>query len=396
MKHILFFPGLILLITLACNAPLEELAATPLVLPTPIPLTTPIPVSDSATVASPRVTAVPTTQPTIAPTATVATTRQPTFTNLRFAAQPDGNSATIFPAGSTDVYALWDYRDLAEGDVMRRVWFYNGEMWIDREIVWDVTKYGREGTVSDVHIYEYESDGLLAGDYRVEIYLNNVLQMTSTFQIKSISEQAASFQPVRVENNSRLILEDSNGSQQAIEATHEIIDITLFPDGQHLLYVEKIPESEVNDGGPPAPRHLLHVVNLTTGQTWPLSLAEENLHTPRLAEDGRALTLIAGTGLTDACGYDRRLTIMTLDEQKQRTALHKMSDFDGIPTNEHYWFFPVNEGQWHTTTTVDAHINAYCLTESMGASDSDIALAGIYRFDLTTLTARKIAESPSW
>ncbi|MBA3533650.1 MAG: hypothetical protein H0T73_17170 [Ardenticatenales bacterium] len=104
------------------------------------------------------------------------------FSTLRFAATTTGFEQATFPEGTEEVYAIWDYDGMKAGDTMTRVWYHNGTQYVERDEEWDILKYGFNGTVRDVFIYDYEG-GLFAGQWRVELYLNGVQQVTGEFTV---------------------------------------------------------------------------------------------------------------------------------------------------------------------------------------------------------------------
>ncbi len=89
------------------------------------------------------------------------------FYNLTFSASPDGVPSAIFPSGTREIFARWDFNYVSpESRVLRR-WYRNGVMWLERQEAW---VYGTQGTVKNISIYDYQY-GLLPGDYYVEISL---------------------------------------------------------------------------------------------------------------------------------------------------------------------------------------------------------------------------------
>ena len=39
----------------------------------------------------------------------------------------------IFPSGTREIYAIWDYADMSEEMMVRREWWKNEELWLVRE-----------------------------------------------------------------------------------------------------------------------------------------------------------------------------------------------------------------------------------------------------------------------
>ena len=105
------------------------------------------------------------------------------FSNLRFSTSGNGPDMTSFPAGTEDIYAIWDYEGMSATDRVERVWYHNEAIEIERAESWDILKYGFTGTVRDVYHYNYEGSGVYPGTWRVEIYLNGELQLDGTFTV---------------------------------------------------------------------------------------------------------------------------------------------------------------------------------------------------------------------
>ncbi|MEJ2150032.1 MAG: hypothetical protein P8Z40_11180 [Chloroflexota bacterium] len=217
---------------LACNAPGGEPAGGApdvTVTPTPLPPT-------------------PTTTP---PTATPQPEPpQPTFSGpIRFTTDPNGNtSQQAFPAGVEEIWAEWDYAGMSEGDLIRRVWYQDGTVWIEREEAWDMGKYGASGTVRDISIYDY-GGGLPPGEYSLELFINGTQQDVdpATFSITGGettggTDAIAYPSPDRsrtaiIQQLGTLVLTQIDGSSRTLAEHGEIIDVEWFPDNETLLYV---------------------------------------------------------------------------------------------------------------------------------------------------------------
>jgi hypothetical protein len=94
-------------------------------------------------------------------------TGQPSFSNLTFSTSGNGPATAIFPRGIQRVYARWDFNNISPESRVRRRWFRNGALWIEREEAWT---YSASGTSRDISIYDLQN-GLLPGDYYVEMSL---------------------------------------------------------------------------------------------------------------------------------------------------------------------------------------------------------------------------------
>lgn len=147
---------------------------------TRIPVTVAIatsPAVAAATLLPPPATAVAT-PPTLAPAPSAAR-----FANLRFATAPGAPPQSNFPAGTEAVYSIWEYHDMESSDQIRRIWFRDDQIWHVREHSWDVETYGRSGTVQDMRIYDFEGDGLNSARYRLQVYVNDQLQIEAGFVV---------------------------------------------------------------------------------------------------------------------------------------------------------------------------------------------------------------------
>lgn len=117
-------------------------------------------------------------------------TAAPRFSNLRFAPQGDAAPQASFPIGTDEVCALWDYQEIAPTDSIRRVWYLNDQVYIERQATWDFAKYGVAGTVRDICLYDRIDgyidgavDGIDPGQWRVEIYLNGEQLLSQGFAV---------------------------------------------------------------------------------------------------------------------------------------------------------------------------------------------------------------------
>lgn len=108
---------------------------------------------------------------------------EPNFNNLHFTAYANGPAQTSFPAGTEQVYAVWNYGNLGVTDVVKREWTLNGELWQTREDTWDYFHYGPAGVVTDVSIYNFEGGGLASGNYTITVYLNGTEEVAGAFVI---------------------------------------------------------------------------------------------------------------------------------------------------------------------------------------------------------------------
>ena len=314
------------------------------------------------------------------------------FNNLRFASAGNGLPQAIFAHGIEEVFAIWEYADLSDEDVMRRVWTKNGAEWLVREDPWDAAIYGSMGTIRDVSVFDFEGSGLEYGSYQLTLYLNGDYQAHATFQIEEESALASSTetQVAWVQGGNILMLDAWYGSQRELARANEIVELLWLPDARHVLYVDR--QLRPDSSGPPWPLHALWLVDTETGDQHQLSTFNENLHRIGLLPSARYIRTLPGSDFGDACFMDRRLVFVELDDNYQRVALHDLQEFDSLLAHKPYWFFPEDEGKGISDHEYEVSLTAFCLTAEMGASEEDLALIGRYRLDLELGTAIKVGN----
>lgn len=119
----------------------------------------------------------------LAAASTIAPSVPLKFCCLRFATAVEASPQVEFPAGTEEIVALWEYKDMLPGDRIRRIWFRDDLIWLTREETWAWDKYGGEGVITDIAIYDNEGDGLLPARYRLQLYVNDELQQEGAFVI---------------------------------------------------------------------------------------------------------------------------------------------------------------------------------------------------------------------
>jgi hypothetical protein len=326
---------------------------------------------------SPRVTHTPKSQP-------------PSFSGLYFTSAPEAMEyPLVFPCGTREVYAVWEYSNMREGLMVRREWSYDGELWLVREEPWDFQKYGESGEVTDVFIYDYDN-GLEPGSYNLDLYIDgNLVEAGFGFRVLGwIVDPLPSPNGSRiasVERPGTLIIQDANGRRHRLLETDEIAEVTWFPDGKHLIYTNVDRSLQENQRNSMGLRFELWVVNVKTKERHRLSTAEERLWKPLVSPDGRYLAAIVGTGWGDACLHDKGLVFLFLDRALQRVAKYKVEDFYGIVSgdpNDTWTIYP-GKRNWIDSVSFQVELLNICLPEFE---------EGVYRLDLATLHAEKIGE----
>ncbi len=89
------------------------------------------------------------------------------FSNLTLSTSPAGPTMGIFPQGTQQIFARWDFAFVPSNTVIVRRWLRYGAPFLVRQEAWT---RGEQGSVNDISIYDFES-GLLPGNYMVEISL---------------------------------------------------------------------------------------------------------------------------------------------------------------------------------------------------------------------------------
>jgi len=157
---------------LACNTPGAAV-------PTEIPPTAQVIV---VTATPPPATSGPVIRTTI-PTAPPTAIPPRISANITFSETTDpGTGARSFHAGVTRIYALLQYSNMSEQLLVRRDWYLDGKLWLSKSDRWSVAKYGRDGTLKDISIYDTQN-GLPSGHYELQVYIDDVPQFGSSDDI---------------------------------------------------------------------------------------------------------------------------------------------------------------------------------------------------------------------
>jgi photosystem II stability/assembly factor-like uncharacterized protein len=106
------------------------------------------------------------------PSPTVPPDLVPSFSaKIRFSEETGKPESTNFAPKTRQVFAIWDYANMREGLSIRREWHLNGQLWLAREEAWDYAKYGANGTLTDVSIYDLDL-GLPSGIYELRLFID--------------------------------------------------------------------------------------------------------------------------------------------------------------------------------------------------------------------------------
>jgi sugar lactone lactonase YvrE len=354
---------------------------------------------------SPRATATPPAGapllPLSTPTPTTPPSPQPRFSNgIDFATEPNrAKTQRVFPTGTRQIFALWNYANMTPQQRVRREWYRDNVLWLVRDETWDYTRYGRDGTLQDVSVHDFES-GLQAGLYTLRLYIDDQPQAAFenygpiSFRVEGRPLDPAPSPDGRhialVRDPRVLTVQDADGTQRELLTADEISSLAWLPDGRHLIYSNRLRAHQLLDAGSIGVQDELWIVDMVTGDKHPLGTAAENLHTPSVSPDGRYIAVLSGTGWFDACLVDLSLAIVELDNHWQRTAIYRLADFAGLPRSDadDLGAYPVAvtgaalPGVWLNSSQFEVNVQFTCRPDNP---------AGVYTLDLRTQTARKTA-----
>ncbi len=352
-------------------------------------------------------------QPTSTPRPTQISTPQPgitlepteaagQFSNLRFATLPDPAEARrFFVAGTPRIYAIWDYRDMKPGMTIVRTWYLNGEIWLNKTELWNYTKYGSSGTVTDVSVFD-ENVGLQAGEYSLTLFIDGKVQKVG--EGSSAQDQGSFwlFEPdvrssvvspdknytAMVSQGSKLIIEEANGRQHEMVNAQEIASLDWFPDSQHLLYTERDRSRQTSPLEDWGITHKMWILDVVTGERHLIGAPGEDFHYPRISPTGRYIAVLSGATYGDGCTSSPTLAIIGLDGELRRQSVYRLRDFAGLPylnpgNANVYPSDHTRPGRWESDEQFVTGLFWTCLT-----SGSDPG--GLYLLDLSQMKAEKI------
>jgi hypothetical protein len=322
----------------------------------------------------------------------------PAFSSLRFAPQPDDSLARDFyVAGIPQIFALWDYSGMREGMLVKRVWKRNDVVWIEREEPWAFSRYGRQGTVRDIYIFDDEA-GIEPGSYSLSLYIDGVLQdLSSSNDIQSektihVFESDVTVpvtspdksQTAFVQFGGKLMLEEPDGRVWEIAQAQEIADLVWFPDGSYLLYSERDRTNQIQADEDTGITHRLFRVDLDTGEQTILGTSGENFYSPMISPDGLYISVLSGNTQRDGCTGSPNLAFIVLDTELRRQSIHSLSDFSGLEfyNNNPLSVIPRLSGErnWESDTKFSVDLEWVCKPPGK-------ELEGLYVLDLSEMTA---------
>ncbi len=360
-------------------------------------------------VLTPEVTLTPTASPptetaAIDPTSVATTTRtpstiptqvlsEPQFSNARFAVDVSANIfQNIFPARTRRVYAVWDYQNMSAGLMVRRDWYYNDILWITREERWDYFKYGSNGTIKDISVFDLDV-GLGSGDYRLELYIDMQPQPIGgvtwpSFTISDADSAARVTSPngqwvADADDPKILLVRDTGRDVSQVFSGNEITNLAWLPDNQHIVFVDRDRSQQQ------VPTNLgiqddLWIVEIFSGESHLLYQNSVSFGNFSVSPEGHFIASIEGSGFGDACFVDSRLIFFELASDFRTARSIKQEQFSGISAAQDTVVYPVEEGTWQSETEYFVPLNGTC--------NFDQSLVGTYLFDLSSLNAQKTGQ----
>ncbi len=395
MKKIYILFTLIAFTVSACTFNVEVLTPAPSV---------PTDVLATQTVASPPLTSASATAESLSVTPAQDQTAlpgqpAPSFFNARFASDPNNEfRQSSFPVRAPQIFGIWDYENMRAGLLVRREWYLDGKLWLAREEPWDFTKYGVNGMIRDISIYDFDT-GLDSGVYQLRLYIDNIqqpigstatspIQTWANFEIRSGESAQGSASPnfqwtSTILGEKRIVIRDTNGTPTELYTGREIAYLVWLPDSRHLLFVDR-DRSQQQTGTSIGIRDDLWIAEIVSGETH-LLYRNNAVFQGRggliVSSDGRYIAGIEGSGFGDACVVDSRLIFFELSSDFQNVRSIKQEQFSGIPVAPDGIVYPVEEGTWQSGTQYLVTLNGTC--------GIDQNLLGPYLFDVSNLSAVK-------
>jgi hypothetical protein len=291
---------------------------------------------------------------------------------------------------------------MRQGMAVRREWYLDGQLWLTRREIWDLTKYGESGVVRDVSIHDFDA-GLSSGVYQLRIYLDDAIQPIGisaagqpetqvTFEILPADEprtETASpdFQwTVTVLGEKRIVLQPRNGSPREIYTAREVPYTIWFEDSRHFLFVDRDRSGQLS-GTTIGIKDDLWIVDVPSGEMRLIYKSESAFQGrvgPLPSPNGRYIAGLEGSGYGDACIVDSHLIFFELNSDFIITNVLKQAEFAGLPSGNDGSIYPVEDGTWQ---------NEAYLVNLDGTCGADRSKLGPYTFNMADLTAVRASAS---
>ena len=320
------------------------------------------------------------------------------FNEIRFTADPvDAGNLYSFPSGTKQVFAIWNYQNMQEGMVVRREWYLDGQLWLEREEPWDFAKYGANGTMRDISIFDFDA-GLPSGFYQLRMFVDGVPQPVgyvlngqgqnwTSFEIQppdgitSISSSPDLLWSVSIYGMKRVVLRDNNGTPTELFIGREIHYVRWFGDGRHFLFVDR-DYSGQPPGSPLGIRDELYIADIAARQALLLSTVDSPFQGeggPLPSLEGKYIAGLIGSGFGDACFVDSRLIFFELASDFKSAKAIEQKSFIGVPSAADSVVYPIAEGSWWAGDQYLVTLNGTC--------GMDPSLLGEFVFDVPGLRA---------
>jgi len=311
----------------------------------------------------------------------------------------NGAGQPNFPAGTQQVFVVWNYQNMKAGMMVKRQWFLNGQEWLTREEPWDFAKYGANGTLRDVSIFDH-TVGLDSGAYQLKLYVDNVLQSIGN-SINGQPEDWANFEilpgkPIleaaspntqwdaAVLDGKTLIVRDARRIPGVITNGREIPHLAWLPDNQHILFVDR-DRSGQQGQTTIGIRDELWIADIATLDSHPLYKSDTALaenYGIVISPDGHSVATTEGSGYGDACSVDTHLIFFELASDFSIVNAIKQKQFTGLPTLPNSSVFPHEAGAWKDNTHYLTKLSEACNEQSQ---------LGMYSFDVTIKNATNVS-----
>jgi hypothetical protein len=324
----------------------------------------------------------------------------PAFTNFSFyrtSTRPAscGNTyQNIFPARILQVHARWDYTNMHAGLLIRREWYHNGIVWATYNETWDFAKYGAEGSINDMPIYDFDA-GLEPGNYELRLYIDGQAQFNAESPIGFVVDEDWSLQIASpndrltavISEPQKLMIREANDTTWELVKAHEISSLAWFADSRHIVYADT-DRSQTQGCTTIGIRYTLWVVDAATSTRHQIGSDNDNLHDPLLSPNQQYIAALSGSGFGDACAADLQPAFIKLDNSFQEVRRLRLQDFAGIPTTPaDSVAYSVGDGVWKDETHFETRLGWTC-----GPNNNP---SGMYVFDLTTLQATRTGDLPN-
>ena len=372
-----------------------------------VKMITPVPVTEAPQASTPSssvpVEAVSTKVETPQPAAFTPTTPNPVFYGAYVTSDlADTRAHAQFPAGSKQIFAVWNFNNMHAGLTVKREWYLNDQLWLTREEPWDFTKYGASGIMQDISIHDFDA-GLSSGKYKLSVSIDNIAQPIGKkipegsadgfleFEILPVIEAVSPSGQLKVTSLlDRLVLTDGQGKQSNLVSAHEIVSAAWLDD-QHLLFVDRDRSGQVSDL-PMGIRDELLIIDINTRETLSLYKGDSPLGPMGglyVSPNGKYVAGIEGSGFGDACSLDSKVIFFEVASDHKSAKTSRQDQFAGVPISTTGTVYPTIVGTWTSNTQYTVYLNETCST--------DRALAGNYVFDVPGLSAafQPIDQKPS-